>query len=225
MSLHEPSGTSVCIHAVCVTPEYRRRGIALGLLQEYITSLERARQQGAHLERVLLITHDDMRSLYEQAGFEWLGQSKVVHGPRPWFEMRKVLSSSSDAPQAQALPSGIWEALQRATNSRAVPVAQLLSSFPRGVDDLAEPVVNASSLTNKHDLLCPRQGCGSIILKNKVATLIERESVTLEPENAQSPLLPPLPTPPTPTHWWRVTPNAMAFENIGFSHSITSDSG
>ena len=33
MSVHDPEGSSVCIHAVCVSPEHRRKGIALALLE------------------------------------------------------------------------------------------------------------------------------------------------------------------------------------------------
>ena len=229
MSTHDSSGSSVCIHAVCVRPAYRRRGIGLALLKEYIARLGRNPQYA----RTLLITHSDMRELYEKAGFEWLGRSKVVHGPAPWYEMRKTLSppppsSSVPAPanedacaaQAQAIPANIWEALQRASATRSVPVAKLLTSFPHGVEDVREP---GATPTNRHDLLCPREGCGSIILKAHVATLLERPSVQMEPSGSPNPLLPPLPPPPTVTHWWRVTPNAMAFENIGFSKSIPSD--
>ena len=78
--------------------------------------------------------------------------------------------------------------------------------------------------SNKYDLLCPRLGCGSVILKNGVATLVERESVHLEPAGSQGTLA-PLPEPPATLHWWRVTPNAMAFENIGFSKTIARESG
>ncbi len=213
MSTHDPAGSSICIHAVCVSPEYRKRGVALGLLKEYISRMERARQSGVSYERIVLITHENMRGLYEKAGFEWVGKSDVVHGSEPWFEMRKLLSPAPPPTQTQSLPPGLWEALQR-SSSRSVPSARLLPSFPRGIEDVCDP-------NNKYDLLCPRSGCGSIILKNGVASLVERESVQLEPAGIQSPLA-PLPAPPAHTQWWRITPNAMAFENIGFSRAIVA---
>ncbi|EED77694.1 predicted protein, partial [Postia placenta Mad-698-R] len=87
MSTHEP-GPSVCIHSVCVAPDHRRKGVGLALLKEYLSRLETQPDRlGYQLERVLLITHEDLRSLYEKAGFEWVGESAVVHGSRPWFEM------------------------------------------------------------------------------------------------------------------------------------------
>ncbi|OCH88018.1 Mss4-like protein [Obba rivulosa] len=219
MSTHVVGGTSVCIHSVSVAPEQRGRGVALGLLKEYVSRLEAAAQSGAGYQRILLIAHEEMKGLYEKAGFEWVGLSPVVHGSRPWFEMRKVLSLQPPAPPPSASPADLWAALQR-VSSQQRPKALLLPSFAGGVQD----VVNDSggSRTNKYDLLCPRDGCGSVILKNDVATLVERESVRLEPEEQLSSLLEALPTPPTPMSWWRVTPNAMAFENIGFSRPVQS---
>ncbi|GJE98228.1 acyl-CoA N-acyltransferase [Phanerochaete sordida] len=224
MDEHEPSGSSVCIHAVCVSPSHRHKGIALGLLREYISRLERAARDGGHYERILLIAHEDLRGLYEKAGFEWLGKSAVVHGALPWYEMRRVLPppAASQPPQQQqqqqAVPAGLWEALQR-SSTRQPPAAQLLAAYPGGIDDVVEQASSSSALANKVDLLCPRPGCGSIILKNGVATLVERESVQLEPAAAQGGLE-PLPAPPATLRWWRVTPNAMAFENIGFSKTV-----
>ena len=155
MDEHDPAGSSVCVHAVCVSREHRRKGIALNLLKEYIAKLETARQGGASYERVLLITHEPMRQLYERAGFEWLGPSAVVHGPDPWFEMRRLLSPASET---QAVPAGLWEALQRASN-RTGPTAKLLPAFPGGLAEVAD---QGSPATNKFDLLCPREGCGCV---------------------------------------------------------------
>ncbi|EPQ51578.1 Mss4-like protein [Gloeophyllum trabeum ATCC 11539] len=135
--------------------------------------------------------------------------------------MRKLLPSPSAAPTApqSQVPAGLWEALQ-ASSSRPRPASQLLPSFPNGLADVLSPETN----TNKPDLLCPRPGCGSLILKSGAATLQERSSILLEPPEYQSrsPLA-PLPPPGTPAHWWLVTPSPMAFENIGFSKPLTDN--
>ena len=60
MDEHIPSGTTVCIHTVCVSPTHRKKGIALSLLQEYIARLKRACRSGALYERVVLITHEHL---------------------------------------------------------------------------------------------------------------------------------------------------------------------
>lgn len=219
MSIHVPGSQSVCIHSVCVAREYRRKGIAVGLLQEYGSRLQKAASEGATYQRILLISHEELMGLYTKAGFETVGKSGVVHGSRPWFEMRKVLAAPEPEPAVTQpqLPPGLWEALQKSSTGRSRPAARLLPSFPSGVQD-----VTAEGSTNKHDLLCPRDGCGSVILKANVATLVERESAQLEPAGRENPHLASLPPPPASTHWWRVTPNAMAFENVGFSRPVGS---
>ncbi|KAJ6600811.1 Mss4-like protein [Mycena sp. CBHHK59/15] len=226
MSKHVPDSSSVCIHSVCVSPACRRQGVGLKLLREYITRLEAAhREKSAPYERVLLITHENLRSFYEKAGFEWIGSSAVVHGSQPWYEMRVILGSSSQPPATQmssdSLPPGVFEALQRP--SRHKPVSRPLSSFS-GIADVSSSESN--STVNKFDLLCPRTDCGSIILKSGVAKLIEAVSVQMEPENQpKHPLLPALPLPPTLAQWWLITPSPMEFENIGFSHAVESVGG
>ncbi|KAH8103311.1 acyl-CoA N-acyltransferase [Cristinia sonorae] len=222
MSTHIPGSSSVCIHSICVSAEHRRKGVALGLLKEYLVRLQKASEHGAPYKRVLLISHEELLGLYVKAGFETIGESAVVHGSRPWFEMRKVLQTVAPsleiaAQSTQQLPPGLWEALERASTSRSRPVVRLLSSFPSGVQD-----VTSDGTLNQHDLLCPREGCGSIILKAKVALLEERPSAELEPQGRENLQLAPLPRPPATTHWWKVTPNAMVFENIGFSRSVGS---
>jgi hypothetical protein len=182
MSQHISSSSSVCIHAVCISPDYRGKGLGVRLLREYITRLESAtRDDGSRsYERALLITHEELRHFYEEAGFEWLGKSDVVHGSRPWFEMRKVLgtgvaSTSPSEVQSQSLPPGVWEALQRAPRNR--PMVRHFTSFS-GISEMCAPDPDdTGNILNKFDLLCPREECGSVILKANVAKWVERASV------------------------------------------------
>ncbi|KAI9063677.1 acyl-CoA N-acyltransferase [Trametes sanguinea] len=242
MSTHVPGSPSVCIHSVCVDQEYRQKYIGLNLVKEFVSRVERAAREGASYDRILLIAHEELRGFYEKAGFEWVGRSAVEHGVRPWYEMRRDLrplhvenaasTSKSSAQQLQpaqdpsenqSLPPGLWEALQR-SSTRSRPVSRLLTSFPNAVQDVVMDISKdgaGGSLTNKYDLLCPRPGCGSIILKSDVATWVERESVQLDPAGQTLPgCLGALPAPPATAQWWLVKPNAMAFENIGFSRAI-----
>ncbi|KAH8109495.1 acyl-CoA N-acyltransferase [Phellopilus nigrolimitatus] len=196
MSAHDPAGTSVCLHAIAVPTTLQRRGIALALLRE---------------------------ELYEKAGMAYVGMSEVVHGARPWYEMRKVLSGKTEAepmtrgqdvPSQTAIPPGVLEALQQTGSNRNRPAARLLSTFS-AIDD----VVAADS--NKYDLLCPREGCACIILKKNVGKLVKKDVVELEPSGkAPSSLLAPLPPVGDKTRCWLIRPNPMAFENIGFSKAV-----
>ncbi|KAL7284214.1 hypothetical protein ACG7TL_001496 [Trametes sanguinea] len=242
MSTHVPGSSSICIHSVCVDPDYRRKHFGLNLVKEFVSRAEHATREGAGYERILLIAHEELRGFYEKAGFEWVGRSAVEHGSRPWYEMRRDLgahhtenaaSTSTPVaqqlqavqglPEPQSLPPGLWEALQR-SSTRPRPASRLLTSFPDAVQDVVTDNSKegaGGSLTNKYDLLCPRPGCGSIILKSGVATWVERESVQLDPAGQTLPeYLGALPAPPATAQWWLVKPNAMAFENIGFSRAI-----
>ncbi|KAI0635145.1 hypothetical protein C8Q77DRAFT_1277872 [Trametes polyzona] len=264
MSTHVPGSGSICIHSVCVDAAHRRRHVGLDLVREFVARAERAARDGTapHLERVLLIAHEELQGFYAKAGFELVGRSAVVHGARPWYEMRKELrepsadkssapAAKSEAPsaaaevahpqttraqgeqgqssgtsgsdQGQGLPPGLWEALQQ-SSTRTRPAARLLSSFPNAVQDVVSDIGgdNTDGLpTNKYDLLCPRPGCGSIILKAGVASWVERASVQLDSPGQTIPdYLGALPAPPATTQWWLVKPNAMAFENIGFSRAV-----
>lgn len=178
MSEHVPGGYSVCIHSVCVSGDHQRKGIGSALIKEYIAHLERGNTDGSwSYRRILLITHDHLRPFYESVGFEWLGKSDVVHGSKPWYEMRKDLHSGTDSesPPSQQLPPGIWEALQRCQN--IVRSSRLLSDFPNGIADLTNTDRGEGVLVNKFDLLCPKANCGSVILKNGVAKWVERSSI------------------------------------------------
>lgn len=192
MSTHVPNSSSVCIHSVCVSAAHRKQGIGLRLLKEYISRLQNARKVGQPYQRVLLITHEELRSFYEKAGFEWYGVSSVVHGTKPWYDMRLNLTDeptqgevSTSIPPTQVddqhLPPGIWEALQRRTGDR--PMARLISDFHHGIEDLitSNPSEQGLSL-NKFDLLCPRNGCGSVILKSGAGSWVERASVQVSSE-------------------------------------------
>ncbi|KAJ3736015.1 Mss4-like protein [Lentinula guzmanii] len=118
------------------------------------------------------------------------------------------------------LPAGLLEALQ-ASSSRSRPTPHPLSSFANGISDVTETIDGET--VNKCDLLCPRPGCGSIILKKGVATLEERESLQIEPSDIPPhPLLPPLPDTSESIRWWLITPSPMSFENIGFSRPVES---
>ncbi|KAJ3773939.1 Mss4-like protein [Lentinula raphanica] len=119
------------------------------------------------------------------------------------------------------LPDGLWEALQASSSSKSRPDAHPLSSFSNGVADMTESIDGEA--TNKHDLLCPRPECRSIIVKKGVATLKERQSIQIEPSDIPiHPLLPPLPSSSESMHWWLITPSPMSFENIGFSRPVES---
>ncbi|KAJ2918106.1 hypothetical protein MD484_g2284, partial [Candolleomyces efflorescens] len=173
MSNHVAGSSSVCIHSVCVAKSQRRKGIALQLLKEYITRLSTTSARGSPYKRVLLIAHEELRPLYEKAGFTWLGKSDVTHGSRPWYEMRLDLNGKDAAPQ---IPPDVLQNLLKPSSEKHNPT--LVSDCHHGIEDLIMSDSEGTAV-NKYDLLCPR-GCRSVILKKGVAQWTERTSVMRE---------------------------------------------
>ncbi|KAF7728448.1 hypothetical protein EC973_006128 [Apophysomyces ossiformis] len=82
MSSHEPGGQTVCLHGVCIAPEYRGRGWAVALMRYWIQQLKRKNKY----KRIALLSRPQLTGLYETVGFRTLGKSQVVHGPEPWYD-------------------------------------------------------------------------------------------------------------------------------------------
>ncbi|KAH9960625.1 acyl-CoA N-acyltransferase [Russula dissimulans] len=218
MSTHVPGARTVLVHGVCVTPDARRRGIASALLAEYQRRLATA---GSY-DRALLIAHEDKLAFYERMGFKSRGLSSISFAGIPWIELEWIVpfakpSELQDNPQS--IPSGLLEGL-RGHGVSPRRKGQLLSSFQDGIHDVSE---KGDQTSNRYDLLCVNERCGSIILRRGVAVLLERETVQMEPAGIFHPDLPSLPLPPDKTHWWLVTPSPMSFENIGFSMPTHTD--
>ncbi|KAJ6519256.1 Mss4-like protein [Mycena sanguinolenta] len=127
--------------------------------------------------------------------------------------------SMSSTSGADSMPPGVMEALLRPSRTR--PVSRTLESFSSGIAEVSMP--ESDSQFNKYDLLCPRPGCGSIILRSGVGKLVEKPSVQMEPADRTPSLLAPMPEPPALVHWWLVAPSPMEFENIGFSKPIMTE--
>jgi GNAT superfamily N-acetyltransferase len=193
MSTHEPEGTHVAIHSVCVAPSHRQRGIATALLREYLARLDQAGQQQqqqsarSRIESALLIAHPELVPLYERAGFTVVGPSAVVHGAKPWVELKRDLlskpvasSSSSAAASSSSSSAGPSTTTPQATEA---PPAQeeeeeegevrspgrLLGYFKGGMADLVDP----KDGTNKVNLYCPRAECRCLLLRAGAGTWVQ----------------------------------------------------
>ena len=166
MTTHDPEGKTICIHSVCIDPLYQRQKLGSTLLEEYIR-----RWTDGPYDGISLIAHEELIKFYVGAGFKLVGQSEVVHGSKPWFELRYSLQ-----PQTLDLLTQrrILDVLQEQSNQSEVhrPDKKLLSSFPGGPSELTD-----EGGLNKLRLYCPRITCRSVILLAKAAALVDRPSV------------------------------------------------
>jgi len=180
MYKHDPTGTSVCVHAVAVANAYRRKGVARKLLKEYVSRCQDdPAVGGTRVDRISLICHQDLIALYSSVGFTLAGKSRVVHGPNEWFEMRMEIRPSAyqDPPAApDAVHPDVLAALMNPSRNR--PSSRLFSSFA-SPQDLVSP-----SGENAFDILCPRPECGSVILKAGVAKFKTGESIEVRTQIA-----------------------------------------
>ncbi|KAG8700461.1 hypothetical protein FRC09_005948 [Ceratobasidium sp. 395] len=230
MQTHEPTPTpsSVCIHSVCVSKSYLRRGVAVKLLEEYIKRLEGM----PNVARALLICKEELKPLYARAGFTEVGPSAVVHGKDPWYEFKKDIEhNSSTSATTQPSQASILAALQ-SQSSRPKRSQLPYTSFTSPSTDLTYTDPDQTTQYNTHKLTCPREACGSLILSRGVGVWHDPTSTsTSTPSHPDifstpAPDFPaPLPPPDQPSRWWLITPSQMQFENIGFSRAVGGEGG
>jgi GNAT superfamily N-acetyltransferase len=79
---------------------YRKKGIGSRMMKEFLSRVRQYRSTASKrsdvvnlpiegkLERILLLSHDDVRRFYERLGFVCKGKSDVVLGREVWYEMR-----------------------------------------------------------------------------------------------------------------------------------------
>ncbi|KAI9503706.1 hypothetical protein GGI25_004586 [Coemansia spiralis] len=92
MSKHDPKGSTACIHSVCVSPQWQRRGVASKLLALYPDSV-RSYNSGfsntsgpAKITRLAMLARESLVPFYQHAEYKCLGQSSVVHGTERWYD-------------------------------------------------------------------------------------------------------------------------------------------
>lgn len=83
---HTPTGETQTVFGLDVIPEYRRKGVAGQLMQQFI---DVARESGRR--RVILTCKDYLVDYYEGFGFINDGLSESTHGGAQWFNMTCLL--------------------------------------------------------------------------------------------------------------------------------------
>lgn len=84
MSNHVPEGKTLCIHSVCVRKDLMRKGLGSAMLKTYLKHMPGALP---HVKECRLICKEHLIGFYTEAGFRLDGESDIVHGRDPWFEL------------------------------------------------------------------------------------------------------------------------------------------
>ncbi|KAF2748781.1 acyl-CoA N-acyltransferase [Sporormia fimetaria CBS 119925] len=80
---HHEDGQTVCLHSLCVHPDFHDRGLGRVLLTAWT---QRIRDSGI-AQRVALICRERYIGFYENAGFTKIGESKCQYGGGGWYDM------------------------------------------------------------------------------------------------------------------------------------------
>lgn len=123
MSTHDESEDAhmVCIHSVCVSPEFQRKGLATRMLENYIARIRKAEEgkgpEGVKgkrgYETLALLAHEELTGLYKRVGFKVRCVSHIQYGSGQWLEMRRSVYPSP----ASGPGSRIGSSLSRTTSA------------------------------------------------------------------------------------------------------------
>jgi predicted GNAT family N-acyltransferase len=84
MFQHQSDGETLCIHSVVIEQSKRRKGLGIQMMKEYLNYVTKHE----NVKRILLLCKENLISFYQQCGFEFIGESNIVHGKEIWFEMK-----------------------------------------------------------------------------------------------------------------------------------------
>jgi ribosomal protein S18 acetylase RimI-like enzyme len=82
---HNEDGQTVCIHSLCVHPDFAGQGFGLILLNSYIQRIEGS----GVANRIALICRDRFVEFYKKANFEVEGPSECQYGGGNWVAMKR----------------------------------------------------------------------------------------------------------------------------------------
>jgi ribosomal protein S18 acetylase RimI-like enzyme len=83
---HLPNGNNIAIFGLDVIPEYRRKGIAAQLMDQFIVLAKNTRRKS-----IILTCKYGLVHYYESFGYVNKNVSKSTHGGAEWFDMTLVL--------------------------------------------------------------------------------------------------------------------------------------
>ncbi|EAT78974.2 hypothetical protein SNOG_13527 [Parastagonospora nodorum SN15] len=89
---HNEDGETVCIHSLCVHPDFQGQGFGQVLLRSYV---QRIKDAGV-AKRVALICREKYVKFYAKSGFIEVGPSKCQYGGGGWIDMVIELEDDMD---------------------------------------------------------------------------------------------------------------------------------
>jgi len=96
MSKHVASGKMLAIHSVVVKEEYRRKGFATKMLNNYIAKVKEDENDHVTfaIDKIVLIAKSRLLGFYVNCGFSVIKSSDIVHGQDMWYDLQMVLEKN-----------------------------------------------------------------------------------------------------------------------------------
>ena len=102
MKAHDPSGKLLAIHSVVVDAKYRKRGLGMQMMENYLVSLKKMENPinpklalKYPIEKIVLITKMKNVGFYLRSGFGVLGKSSICHGKEDWYDCELMLGGGA----------------------------------------------------------------------------------------------------------------------------------
>ncbi|EME78215.1 uncharacterized protein MYCFIDRAFT_103544, partial [Pseudocercospora fijiensis CIRAD86] len=80
---HVPTGRTVCLHTLAISPKCQRTGLGRRLMAAYLERLK----DDPTVDRVALIARAYLVPYYESFGFEKRGRSRCTRYGDGWYDM------------------------------------------------------------------------------------------------------------------------------------------
>lgn len=80
---HNEDGQTICLHSLCVHPDFQRQGLAEILLKSYVQRI----RDSEVAKRIAIIVRDRLVGFYEKFGFKKVGPSPCQYGGGNWVDM------------------------------------------------------------------------------------------------------------------------------------------
>ncbi|KAF3043818.1 hypothetical protein E8E12_010559 [Didymella heteroderae] len=80
---HNEDGETICLHSLCIHPDFASQGLGQILLKSYV---QRIKDSGV-AKRIALLCRERLIGFYQKAGFKKVGPSKCQYGGGNWFDM------------------------------------------------------------------------------------------------------------------------------------------
>ncbi len=112
-ALHDPTGPLLAVHSVVIDEDYRRKGLATELMNQYIQRVLKQEQENQSatetvpIASIVLLAKQHLLGFYVRCGYKVNRPSPIVHGKELWYDLEMELERSP-AIRTDLLPGESW---------------------------------------------------------------------------------------------------------------------